>query len=131
MQERQLEFWDESEWKEITSRWPRAVSMGFATRLRVVQQGGFPPSRDKPLRGFDVSLREMWHRDGQRIVYTVDYCALTNRVYVLDAFDKDSRAGRKMRTSDKERIKARVKMLKREMDQLKTSTGIYVRNNHH
>ena len=118
MRERELEFWNQDQWEGITSAWPTAVQRGFASRLRVVQLGGFPPSRDKPLKGFAISLREMWHRDGQRVVYTTEYAGLTNRVHVLDAFEKDSRENSTMRISDKKRIEARVKVLKAEMDAL-------------
>jgi hypothetical protein len=61
----------------------------------------------------------MWHRSGPRLIYTVDYAELTNRIYVLDAFEKDSRSGRKMRSDDKARIEKRIATLKREMDDLK------------
>jgi len=118
LRERELEFWNEDQWEEIVSGWPDAVRRGFASRLRVVQLGGYPPSRDKPLKGFAIPLREMWHRDGQRVVYTTEYAALTNRVHVLDAFEKDSRENSTMRTSDKKRIEARVRVLKAEIDAL-------------
>lgn len=119
MHERNLEFWDEDQWRAITSSWPEAVQRGFAARLRIVQHGGYPPSRDKPLKGFAIPLREMWHRAGQRIVYTLEYVTLTNLIHVLDAFEKDSKKGKKMRAGDKARIEARVRMLKGEMDKLK------------
>lgn len=119
MQERDLEFWDEDDWKQITSTWPNAVNRGFATRLRVVQNGGQPTSHAKPLKGFAISLWELWHRDGQRVVYTVEYASLTNHIDVLDAFKKNSSEGKKMRTSDTVRITARVTALVRRMAELK------------
>ena len=121
MAERDLDFWDEDEWREIVGHWPAAVQRGFASRLRTVQLGEFPQSRDKPLKGFAIPLREMWHRDGQRVVYTVEYATLNNRVYVIDAFEKDSGDGKEMRTSDKSRIEARAKAYKAEMEALKLS----------
>lgn len=131
MQVRELEFWDDDEWKAITAGWPEAVARGFATRLRVVQNGEFPSSCDKPLKGFDIALREMWHRDGQRIVYTTAYASTTNRIYIIDAFEKDSRDGRKMRTSDKTRIEGRIRTLKSQMDQLKAAEGRSTRRGFH
>jgi phage-related protein len=119
LQERHLEFWNEDEWKEITSAWPNAVKRGFATRLRVVQNGGQPASNAKPLKGFAIPLWELWHRDGQRVIYTLEYVTLKNCVFVVDAFEKDSRKGPKMRTSDKTRIEGRARALKTEMDRLK------------
>lgn len=131
MRERDLEFWNEDEWADTICGWPSAVQSGFASRLRIVQLGGFPTSRDKPLKGFSISLREMWHRSGQRIIYTVEYAALTNRVHVLDAFEKDAREGSTMRTSDKKRIETRVKRLKAEMDSLKLSMANADRGRRH
>ena len=118
MQERPLHFWDEEEWKATIAGWPEAVRRGFATRLRVVQQGGQPHSRAKPLSDFDIPVWEMWHRDGQRVIYSVHYVSVSGRVEVLDAFEKDSREGKKMRKSDRKRISARIAALKRDMDEL-------------
>jgi hypothetical protein len=131
LQELALDFWDEDQWRAITSRWPGAVNRGFATRLRVIQNGGFPPSCDKPLKGFPIPLREMWHRAGQRVIYTVEYTRLMNRVHIIDAFEKDSREGRAMRTSDKARITARARALKVEMERLQALTASRSRPNLH
>ncbi len=70
------------------------------------------------LAGFDVPIRELWHRSGQRVVYCVHYAAVSGRIDVIDAFEKDSREGKTMRKSDKERIERRVAALKREMEEL-------------
>jgi phage-related protein len=121
VQERNLAFWDEDEWKQITGQWPTAIQRGFATKLRVVQLGGQPAANAKPLRGFNIPLWEIYHRDGQRVIYTTEYCSLTNLVHVIDAFEKDSRKGRKMRTSDKHRITGRVQRLQAEMKPLQAS----------
>jgi len=118
--ERRIEFWDEDSWNAITSRWPAAVRRGFATRLRVIQQGGQPHSHAKPLTGFAISLWELWHRDGQRVVYTVEYSLLTGTVYVLDAFAKDSRDGKTMRKSDKARIERRAADYKKKVDRMES-----------
>ena len=118
MTERPIHFWDEDEWKEIIAGWPEAVQRGFATRLRVVQQGSQPQSRAKPLSGFDITVWELWHRDGQRVIYTIQFVSVSGRIDVLDAFEKDSSDGRKMRKSDKERIKKRVAAHKQEMEAL-------------
>lgn len=118
MSERRLHFWNDHDWREIVAGWPEAVRRGFAKRLRAVQFGEQPHSQAKPLSGFDIPIWEMWHRDGQRVIYSVHYAAVTGRIDVLDAFEKDSRAGKKMRTSDKTRIKGRIASLKREMEEL-------------
>ena len=95
MKERILEFWNEDEWNAITADWPTAVQRRFAENLRIAQLGGTPESHAKPLKGFKVSLWELWHRDGQRVIYTTELVELRNCVYVVDAFNKDSREGRK------------------------------------
>ena len=118
MKERTLEFWDEDEWEAITANWPAAVQRGFAKNLRIAQLGGTPQSHAKPLSGFKISLWELWHRDGQRVIYTTDLAELRNCVYVVDAFNKDSVKGKKMRTSDKSRIDGRAKALRAEIDRL-------------
>lgn len=117
-QERLLHFWDEREWEKTIAGWPNAVRRGFATRLRVVQQGGQPSSHAKPLSGFDIPVWEMWHRDGQRVIYATHFASVSGKIEVLDAFEKDSRDGKKMRKSDRERIKGRIAALKREMEEL-------------
>lgn len=117
MQERTLEFWDYDEWKAIIERWPAAVRQRFANGLRMVQLGGMP-SHAKPLSGFDISLCELRHRDGQRVIYTTELGRLRNCIYVLDAFNKDSRKGKTMRTSDRTRIRARVARVKAEIARL-------------
>jgi phage-related protein len=81
--DRKLNFWDESEWRKTVVGWPPAVRRGFAKRLRVVQLGGQPQSHAKPLSGFDIPIWELWHRDGQRVVYTVHYAAISGRVDIL------------------------------------------------
>lgn len=118
MELRPLEFWDYDEWTSITKHWPKAVRKGFGRKLRVVQLGEQPQSNAKPLKGFAFSLWELWHRDGQRVIYTTVYVTLTGRIHVLDAFEKDSADGKKMRKTDKMRIEGRVTRLKTEMDRL-------------
>jgi phage-related protein len=118
VKERALAFWNEDEWKAITASWPQAVQRGFAKNLRIAQLGGTPQSHAKPLSGFKISVWELWHRDGQRVIYTTDLAELTNCVHILDAFSKDSRKGKKMRTSDKSRIEGRVKAVRAEIDRL-------------
>jgi len=118
LEERPLHFWDDKEWSEITDTWPSAVKKGFARRLREVQLGDQPSSNAKPLSGFGIPLWELWHRRGQRVIYSTHYASLTGQIEVLDAFEKDSRHGRVMRTSDKDRIEARVAALKGEMEDL-------------
>lgn len=130
MGERRLHFWDDDEWRAVTESWPLAVQRRFASQLRIVQHGAQPASHAKPLTGFAIPLWELWHRDGQRVVYTVHYASSTGRIDVLDAFEKDSRHGRKMRTNDRERIIGRVARLKREMDELEARLRAFRRTLH-
>ena len=118
MKDRELDFWDEDEWKVIIRAWPKSVRRTFGSRLRVVQKGKQPESGAKPLSDFKISVWELWVRSGQRVIYTTAYAHINDRVYVLDAFEKDSREGRKMRKSDRARIEGRVTRLKEQMDRL-------------
>jgi phage-related protein len=118
VKDRELDFWDEDEWKVIIRAWPKSVRRTFGSRLRVVQKGKQPESGAKPLSDFKISVWELWVRSGQRVIYTTAYAHINDRVYVLDAFEKDSREGRKMRKSDRARIEGRVTRLKEQMDRL-------------
>jgi phage-related protein len=115
---RELEFWDDEEWKSLVTTWPKAVRKSFGARLRTVQNGSQPTTGAKPLGGFAISLWELKHRGGQRVVYTVAYTQISNCVHVLDAFGKDAREGSEMRKSDKKRIEGRVAQLKARMERL-------------
>lgn len=118
MKDRELDFWDEDQWKAIIKDWPKSVKKTLGSRLRIVQKGKQPESGAKPLSDFKISVWELWVRSGQRVIYTTAYAEINDCIYVLDAFEKDSRDGSKMRTSDRTRIKGRVARLKERMDKL-------------
>jgi phage-related protein len=130
LKDRDLEFWDDREWKAFIKEWPEELREYFGTRLRTIQRGGHPASGAKPLSDFDIKLGELKHRDGTRVVYTTEYATLTNCIHVLDAFLKDSREGSKMRSSDRTRIEARVKALKERMKPLEAEAKARKRGLH-
>jgi len=130
LQERPLEFWDQAEFSRIVREWPDTVRRQFGNDLRIVQLGGHPGSNAKPLKGFAIPLWELKHREGQRIVYCTHYATLSGKIFVLDAFEKDSRDGSTMRTSDKDRIERRAKELTDKMDALKKRSNAASRNLH-
>jgi len=121
-EDRPLEFWDRDDWQTIVTVWPPAVRKAIGASLRVLQHGEKPDSHCEALRDFPIPLLELWHRSGQRVICTTEYANLTGRIHVLDAFEKDSGAGKKMRQSDKNRIERRAKELKLRMDALKKPT---------
>lgn len=121
-EDRPLEFWDKEDWQAIVTAWPLAVKKAIGASLRVLQHGEKPDSHCKTLQDFPIPLLELWHRSGQRVICTTEYANLTGRIHVLDAFEKDSREGKKMRQSDKDRIERRAKELKQRMEALKKST---------
>ncbi len=121
MKDRDLDVWDDDEWKDFIKNWPADLREYFGTRLRTIQQGGRPASGVKALKDFDIKLAEIKHRGGARIVYTTEYADLTGCIHVLDAFQKDSAEGPKMRTADKARIVSRVKSLKERMKPLEAA----------
>lgn len=118
MKDRELDFWDEAEWKAIIKDWPVSVRKAFGSRLRTVQRGEQPDSGAKPLKDFKITVWELWARSGQRVIYTTAYAQIDDCIYVLDAFEKDSREGKKMRKSDRKRIEGRVKQLTERMEKI-------------
>ena len=113
-----LDPWDEDEWKAIIASWPKPIRKYMGPRLRTVQNGQQPATGAKPLRNFKISLWELKHRDGQRVIYTTAYTGVSGCIHIVDAFMKDSSEGEKMRKADKVRITKRVTALKKMMDQL-------------
>ena len=88
---------------------PRNVQRVFGFALRAAQMGSKHPDA-KPLKGFGGAgvLEVVANDDGDtfRAVYTV---RLESRVYVLDVFQKKSKAGIATPKHDLERIKRRLK----------------------
>jgi phage-related protein len=115
LSDRDLEFWDDDEWTAFIQGWDEGLRTYFGSRLRTAQQGRLAETGVKPLQDFGIALFEIKHRCGARVVYTTEYATLAGCIYVLDAFMKDSREGKKMRTSDKTRIEARVSRIKQQM----------------
>jgi len=87
-------------------------SVGFA--LYVAQQGGKHPDA-KPLRGFGsagvLEIVEDHRGDTYRAVYTV---RLAGRVYVLHAFQKESKSGIETPRAEINLIKSRLKRAEEE-----------------
>lgn len=98
--------------------WPDPVKRAFASDLEVVRNGGIPSRHAQRLKGFNIKLWELKHRSGARVVYTVEYVSIDGCIHIIDAFDKDARENRKMRTSDKRRLEARVAELQRRLSAL-------------
>ena len=122
MEDRPLDFWDIDEWRAIVAQWPETAKKSIGSNLRVLQHGEKPASHCKTLQDFPIALLELWHACGARVICTTDYASLTNNIHVLDAFMKDSQAGKKMRQADRERIERRATDLKKRMVELKKST---------
>jgi len=118
LSDKDLEFWDDDEWRAFIQDWDHDLRAYFGSRLRTAQQGRLPETGVKPLQDFGIALFEIKHSCGARVVYTTEYATLTRCIYVVDAFMKDSREGKKMRTSDRTRIRARVKRIKEQMKPL-------------
>src|SRR5690349_1786682 len=88
---------------------PAAVQDGFGFELFLAQTGQHPPSA-KPLKGLGggtLELIENFDGDTYRAVYSV---AFREAVYVVHAFKKKSKQGRKTPQPDIELIKRRLKV---------------------
>jgi phage-related protein len=109
MADKDLEFWDGDgdAFKEIVRQWPEDVRKVIGADIRRVQQGK-EPTNWKPLNGFAVTAYEVRHNDGARVVYSVAYASQTGKVYIADAFMKDSGDGSEMRAPDRRRIQKRL-----------------------
>jgi len=113
MSDRDLEFWDATgkAFREIVNGWPANVRKAVGDDIRRVQRGD-EPRNWKPLTGFAVAAGEVRHKSGARVVYSVAFVKESGKVFIADAFMKDSREKSEMRKDDRERIKARLKRYK-------------------
>ena len=92
---------------------PAEVQDSFGFELFLAQTGQHPPSA-KPLRGLAggvVELVEDFGGDAYRAVYTARF---GKAVYVLHAFKKKSKRGRKTPRGDIELIRRRLKDAERD-----------------
>ena len=84
MGDKDLEFWDYDKWKAFIEDWSDDLKKYVGSRLRTVQQGDHPKTGVKPLTGFKgISLFEIKHRSGARVVYTTDYVSLADCVHEI------------------------------------------------
>lgn len=92
------------------SSMPDEVKFDFGYSLYKAQLGEYPP-RAKVLSGFGganvIELRENWHGDTYRAVYTVQF---KNCIYVLHCFKKKSSSGIATPKPDIDLIKRRLKV---------------------
>ncbi len=100
--------------KKDVQGFPKPVRRTFGKALFVAQLGGTDPTA-KPLSGFGgagvVELVEDDDGGTYRAVYTVKFAGV---VYVLHAFQKKSRRGRKTPAGDIEKIRRRLKVAERD-----------------
>jgi phage-related protein len=89
-------------------RMPEDVKDTFGYALQIVQEGGTAP-HVKPLRGFGgasvLEIRDDFDGDTYRTVFTVRFA---DAIYVLHAFQKKSRVGRKTSQHDLALIRQRL-----------------------
>ena len=108
-------FWVASS-KRDYDQFPSRVQETMGCELFLAQTGQHPPSA-KPLRGLGsgtVELIEDFAGDSYRAVYTVRFATA---LYVLHAFKKKSKQGRKTPQSDIDLIKRRLKDAERDYAQ--------------
>ena len=105
-------FWVASSRKDL-KKFPKSVRQTFGQALFDAQTGGKHPDA-KPLKGFHGAgvLEVVDDDDGStyRAVYTVKFAGV---VYVLHAFQKKSKKGRKTPAEDIEKVKGRLKEAER------------------
>ncbi len=101
-------YWIASSKKDL-KRFPKGVRLTFGQALFDAQTGRKHPDA-KPLKGFHGAgvLEVVEDDDGNtyRAVYTVRFAGA---VYVLHAFQKKSKSGRKTPAEEIEKVKARLK----------------------
>nr|WP_298716385.1 type II toxin-antitoxin system RelE/ParE family toxin [uncultured Steroidobacter sp.] len=118
MPDRELEFWDGDggAFLETVRSWPNDVRSAIGADLRRVQRGE-EPRNFKPLKGFGVAAAEVRHNDGARVVYSVAFASVSGKVFIADAFMKDSGDGSEMRAADRRRITDRLRQYKAKYNQ--------------
>jgi len=101
-------FWVASSRRDL-KKFPKCVRQTVGQALFDAQTGGKHPDA-KPLKGFQGAgvLEVVEDDDGStyRAVYTVKFAGT---VYVLHAFQKKSKSGRKTPTEEIQKVKARLK----------------------
>lgn len=100
-------FWVGSSKRDYRD-FPERVQDGFGFELFLAQRGQHPPSA-KPLKGLGSGTIELignFDGDTYRVVYTVRF---SDALYILHAFKKKSKHGRKTAQADIELIKQRLK----------------------
>jgi len=101
-------FWVASSNKDL-KKFPKSVRRAFGQALYDAQTGGKHPDA-KPLKGFHgagvLEVVEDDHGSTYRAVYTVRFAGT---VYVLHAFQKKSKSGKKTPRQEIEKVKTRLK----------------------
>ena len=102
-------FWEGSARRDFR-KFPEAVQKDMGVALFVVQLGGTPPAA-KPWKGLGPGVHELIedHRgDTYRAVYTVK---ITDRIFVLHAFQKKSKSGIRTPKAEVDLVERRLKAL--------------------
>lgn len=110
MADRELEYWDVdgNAFLKIVRSWPKKVRAAIGADIRRVQRG-MEPKNSRLLKGMPVQAAEIKHNDGGRVVYSVAFAAISGKVFIADAFMKDSAHRSEMRPSVQKRIQGRLK----------------------
>lgn len=90
---------------------PAAARESVLNALTVVAEGGFPTTA-KPMKGLGGGVYEIalpFRGDAFRAVYTLQFA---DALYVVHAFQKKSRSGRKTDLADIDLVRARLIRLK-------------------
>lgn len=122
MPDKDLEFWDEDgkAFSATVREWPKEVRSAIGADLRRIQRGE-TPRNGKWLHRFCVSCAEVRHRSGGRVVYSVAFADMSGKVFIADAFMKDSSEGSEMRAADRRRIEGRLKVYKAKYERQRKS----------
>ena len=101
-------FWVASSRKDLRS-FPKGVRLAMGQALFDAQVGGKHPDA-KPLKGFRgagvLEVVEQEYGNAYRAVYTVRFAGI---VYVLHAFQKKSKSGRKTPDEEMTKVQSRLK----------------------
>jgi phage-related protein len=98
--------------KNELSSFPLEVKKAFGFALRLVQNGETPESA-KPLPYYGSGVFELKKSNDGNTYRTVYLIKLKKAVYVIDAFMKKSKTGKKIPKETKERIEERIATAKK------------------
>lgn len=98
----------EGDSKEVLSRFPRDVKLGFGYSLRRLQNGEFPACETRPMPSLGKSIWELKESDERTWCRIIYLSRIRDVIYILHCFEKQ---GRKTDRRDIATARTRLKLV--------------------